>query len=395
MIKISERLGRVEYAIRDIILHAREYQKTGRKIIYLNIGDPVAFDFKTPAHIKNALIDALNHDNDYYTDSEGWPDLRQSIVEKESGKKGLDLTFEDVLVTNGVSEGLDMVMGSIVEEKDEILLPGPYYPPYSSYAKFYGGNIVEFKILNDGTPDIDDIRKKITGKSKAICLINPSNPTGEVFDLKSLKSIVDVASENNLYIICDEIYDEIVFDNAFSCVGNVAKDAPVVLLNGFSKTYSMTGLRCGYICMNNSSRQLDSLRRNIFKLARVRIASNFPVQIAANAALNGPQDHIMKMRQKLQSRRDLVVKRLGEIDGVHCKKPKGAFYVFPQIDLQNRWKSDLEFVIEMLNSTGVLTVHGSGFGVNGSNHFRVVYLPHESILEEAMDKIDVFLKKKL
>ena len=395
MIKISERLGRVEYAIRDIILHAREYQKTGRKIIYLNIGDPVAFDFKTPAHIKNALIDALNHDNDYYTDSEGWPDLRQSIVEKESGKKGLDLTFEDVLVTNGVSEGLDMVMGSIVEEKDEILLPGPYYPPYSSYAKFYGGNIVEFKILNDGTPDIDDIRKKITGRSKAICLINPSNPTGEVFDLKSLKSIVDVASENNLYIICDEIYDEIVFDDAFSCVGNVAKDAPVVLLNGFSKTYSMTGLRCGYICMNNSSRQLDSLRHNIFKLARVRIASNFPVQIAANAALNGPQDHIMKMRQKLQSRRDLVVKRLGEIDGVHCKKPKGAFYVFPQIDLQNRWKSDLEFVVEMLNSTGVLTVHGSGFGINGSNHFRVVYLPHESILEEAMDKIDIFLKKKL
>jgi alanine-synthesizing transaminase len=395
LIKISERLGRVEYAIRDIILHAREYQKTGRKIIYLNIGDPVAFDFKTPAHIKNALIDALNHDNDYYTDSEGWPDLRQSIVEKESGKKGLDLTLEDVLVTNGVSEGLDMVMGSIVEEKDEILLPGPYYPPYSSYAKFYGGNTVEFKILNDGTPDIDDIRKKITGRSKAICLINPSNPTGEVFDFKSLKSIVDIASENNLYIICDEIYDEIVFDSAFSCVGNVAKDAPVVLLNGFSKTYSMTGLRCGYICMNNSSRQLDSLRHNIFKLARVRIASNFPVQIAANAALNGPQDHILKMRQKLQSRRDLVVKRLGEIDGVHCKKPKGAFYVFPQIDLQNRWKSDLEFVIEMLNSTGVLTVHGSGFGINGSNHFRVVYLPHESILEEAMDKIDIFLKKKI
>jgi alanine-synthesizing transaminase len=275
------------------------------------------------------------------------------------------------------------------------LLPGPYYPPYSSYAKFYGGNTVEFKILNDGTPDIDDIRKKITGRSKAICLINPSNPTGEVFDFKSLKSIVDIASENNLYIICDEIYDEIVFDNAFSCIGNVAKDAPVVLLNGFSKTYSMTGLRCGYICMNNSSRQLDSLRHNIFKLARVRIASNFPVQIAANAALNGPQDHIMKMRQKLQSRRDLVVKRLGEIDGVHCKKPKGAFYVFPQIDLQNRWKSDLEFVIEMLNSTGVLTVHGSGFGINGSNHFRVVYLPHESILEEAMDKIDIFLKKKI
>ncbi|HYO07242.1 MAG TPA: aminotransferase class I/II-fold pyridoxal phosphate-dependent enzyme, partial [Phototrophicaceae bacterium] len=287
--KISERLGRVEYAIRDIILHAREYQKTGKKIIYLNIGDPVAFDFKTPTHIKNALIDALNHDNDYYTDSEGWPELRQSIVEKESRKKGLALTHEDVLVTNGVSEGLDMVMGSIIEDNDEILLPGPYYPPYASYAKFYGGNINEFKILDDGTPDLDDLRSKINGKSKAICLINPNNPTGEVFDLKSLKSVVDIASENNLYIICDEIYDGIVFDSGFYGIGKVAKDAPVILLNGFSKTYSMTGLRCGYICINNNSRQLDSLRRNIFKLARVRIASNFPVQIAANAALNGPQ----------------------------------------------------------------------------------------------------------
>jgi alanine-synthesizing transaminase len=394
LIKISERLGRVEYAIRDIILHAREYQKTGKKILYLNIGDPVAFDFKTPLHIKNALIDALNNDYDYYTDSEGWPDLRQSIVKKESNKKGLDLTSADVLVTNGVSEGLDMVMGSIIEENDEILLPGPYYPPYSSYAKFYGANIREFKILDDGKPDVDDIRKKITNKSRAICIINPSNPTGEVFDLKSLQSIIDIASENDLYIICDEIYDEIVFDDPFYGIGKIAKDAPVILLNGFSKTYSMTGLRCGYICMNNGSRQLDSLRKNIFKLARVRIASNFPVQIAANAALNGPQNHINEMVQKLHKRRDFVFKRLNEFNGVYCKKPKGAFYLFPEIDLQNRWKSDLEFVIEMLNSTGVLTVHGSGFGTSGSNHFRVVYLPEESILEEAMDKIDLFLKKK-
>jgi alanine-synthesizing transaminase len=394
LIKISERLGRVEYAIRDIILHAREYQKTGKKILYLNIGDPVAFDFKTPLHIKNALIDALNNDYDYYTDSEGWPDLRQSIVEKESNKKGLDLTSSDILVTNGVSEGLDMVMGSIIEENDEILLPGPYYPPYSSYAKFYGANISEFKILDDGKPDVDDIRKKITNKSRAICIINPSNPTGEVFDLKSLQSIIDIASENDLYIICDEIYDEIAFDDPFYGIGKVAKDAPVILLNGFSKTYSMTGLRCGYLCMNNGSRQLDSLRKNIFKLARVRIASNFPVQIAANAALNGPQNHINEMVQKLQKRRDFVFKRLNEFNGVYCKKPKGAFYLFPEIDLQNRWKSDLEFVIEMLNSTGVLTVHGSGFGTSGSNHFRVVYLPEESILEEAMDKIDLFLKNK-
>lgn len=395
MNKISARLGRVEYAIRDIILHAREYQKKGNKLLYLNIGDPVAFDFKTPIHIKNALIDALNDNNDYYTESEGWPELRQSIVNKESGRKGLDLTSSDVLVTNGVSEGLDMVMGSIIEEKDEILLPGPYYPPYSSYAKFYGASIKEFKILDNGHPDIDDVRKKINEKTKAICLINPSNPTGEIFDLKGLQSIIDIASENNLYIICDEIYDEIVFDDAFYAIGRVAKDAPVILLNGFSKTYCMTGLRCGYICMNNSSRQLDPLRENIFKLSRVRIASNFPVQIAANAALNGPQDHIPKMVQKLKKRRDLVTKRLNEFEGVSCRKPKGAFYVFPKIDLDNKWQSDLDFVLDMLNSTGVLTVHGSGFGTSGSNHFRIVYLPQESELDEAMNKMSLFLQGKI
>lgn len=395
MNKISARLGRVEYAIRDIILHAREYQKKGNKLLYLNIGDPVAFDFKTPIHIKNALIDALNDNNDYYTESEGWPELRQSIVNKESGRKGLDLTSSDVLVTNGVSEGLDMVMGSIIEEKDEILLPGPYYPPYSSYAKFYGASIKEFKILDNGHPDIDDVRRKINEKTKAICLINPSNPTGEIFDLKGLQSIIDIASENNLYIICDEIYDEIVFDDAFYAIGRVAKDAPVILLNGFSKTYCMTGLRCGYICMNNSSRQLDPLRENIFKLSRVRIASNFPVQIAANAALNGPQDHIPKMVQKLKKRRDLVTKRLNEFEGVSCRKPKGAFYVFPKIDLDNKWQSDLDFVLDMLNSTGVLTVHGSGFGTSGSNHFRIVYLPQESELDEAMNKMSLFLQGKI
>jgi alanine-synthesizing transaminase len=384
----------VEYAIRDIILHAREYQRKGKKIIYLNIGDPVAFDFKTPLHIKNALVDALMNDYDYYTDSEGWSPLRQSVVEKEKGRKGLDITSEDVMITNGVSEGLDMVMGSIIEEDDEILLPGPYYPPYSSYGKFYGGKINEFKIFEDGTPDVDDIRKKITNKSKAVCLINPSNPTGEVFNGKSLKSVIDIAAENNLYIVCDEIYDEIVFDNSeFSAVGKVAKDAPVILLNGFSKTYLMTGLRCGYMCLNNKSRQLDPLRQNIFKLARVRIASNFPVQIAANAALTGPQNHISDMVKKLQRRRDLVCKRLNEIDGVLCNKPKGAFYVFPSIDISNRWKNDLEFVIDLLQSTGILTVHGSGFGNYGSNHFRIVYLPEEHTLQEAMDKLELFMKK--
>ena len=388
--KVSDRISKVEYAIRDITLHAREYEKSGRKIIYLNIGDPVKFDFPTPGHIKQALIDAVSNDFNYYADSEGILELREAIVKKES-QKGLSITVDDVLVTNGISEGLDMVSASIVEPNSEILMPGPYYPPYASYVKFYGGKPVEFKITDDGAPDIDDIKSKINPKTRALCIINPNNPTGEVFNSKNLRQLVDVAAEHDMYIICDEIYDKLVFDTEFTGIGKVAKDAPVILLNGFSKVYLMTGWRCGYICMNSDSQKLENIRNNIPKLARVRIAANLPVQKAAVAALQGPQVHIAETVTKLKKRRDLVFRRLNEIDGISCKLPNGAFYAFPKI-LHNSWKDDKDFVLDLLNRTGILTVHGSGFGELGKGHFRIVYLPNEQVLEEAMDKLADFIK---
>ena len=390
--KVSNRIANVEYAIRDITLHARQYEKAGKKIIYLNIGDPVKYDFPTPDHIKKALIDAVTSNFNYYADSEGILELRQAIVKKES-QKGLSITVEDVLVTNGISEGLDMVTASIVEPNSEILMPGPYYPPYASYVKFYGGKPIEFKITEDGTPDIDDIKSKITPKTRALCVINPNNPTGEVFDSKSLKQLIDVASEHDIYIICDEIYDRLVFDKEFTGIGKVAKDAPVILLNGFSKVYLMTGWRCGYICMNSDCQKLENIRNNIPKLARVRIATNLPVQKAAVAALEGPQGYIAQTVTKLKKRRDLVVKRLNEIDGISCKLPNGAFYTFPKI-LHNGWKDDKDFVLDLLDKTGILTVHGSGFGESGKGHFRIVYLPNEQVLEQAMNKLAGFVNTR-
>ena len=387
--KISNRISNVEYAIRDITLHARQYEKAGRKIIYLNIGDPVKFDFPTPDHIKRALLDAVSSNFNYYADSEGILELREAIVNKES-QKGLSVNVEDVLVTNGISEGLDMVAASIVEPNSEILMPGPYYPPYSSYVKFYGGKPIEFKLTEDGAPDLDDIKSKITPKARALCIINPNNPTGEVFNSKDLKQLIDVAAEHDMYIICDEIYDKLVFDREFTGIGKVTKDAPVILLNGFSKVYLMTGWRCGYICMNSDCQKLENIRNNIPKLARVRIATNLPVQKAAVAALQGPQEYIAETVTKLKKRRDLVVKRLNEIDGISCKLPNGAFYTFPKI-LHNRWKDDKDFVLNLLNETGILTVHGSGFGELGRGHFRIVYLPNEQVLEEAMDKLSDFV----
>jgi len=390
--KVSKKVVGVEYAIRDIVSAATKLEKQGKKIQYLNIGDPVLYGFQPPDHVKEALIKAIQKGENYYAPSEGLPELRDLISQKEH-KKGLSVSSDDILVTNGVSEGLDMIMSSIVEEGDEVLLPGPYYPPYASYIRLHGGIPIEFAVdLDNSTPDIDDIRSKITPKTIAICLISPNNPTGVVFNEKALKDLVDVANENNLYIICDEIYDQIVFDEKFVGIGKVAGTSPVILLNGFSKVHLMSGWRIGYIAFNNSP-ALEQLRENLPKLARVRISTNLPVQYAALESLRGPQEYISKFVSELKTRRDLVVKRLNSMPGLSCTNPKGAFYAFPKIE-QNKFDSDKEFVMELLNSKGVLTVHGSGFGKQyGSGHFRLVFLPNLNVLDSALDKIEEFVSQ--
>ena len=391
-LKVSKKVAGVEYAIRDIVLAARKVQEKGMQVDYLNIGDPVQFGFQPPNNVRQALIDAINKGENFYSSSEGLLELRQEIAKKENAK-GLSITSEEILVTNGVSEGLDMVISSIVEEGDEVLLPGPYYPPYASYVRLHGGIPVEFAVdLNNSTPDIDDIKSKITPKTVAICLISPNNPTGVVFNVKSLKELVEIANQNNLYIICDEIYDQIIFDEKFVGIGKVADDSPVIVLNGFSKVHLMSGWRIGFIAFNQSSK-LDALRENLPKLARVRIATSLPVQHAALESLRGPQDYIPKFVSEIKKHRDLVVKRLNEMPGLSCPNPKGSFYAFPKIEY-NKFGTDKEFVTKLLETKGVLTVHGSGFGEQyGSGHFRLVYLPSMEVLDSAMNKIEEFVSQ--
>ncbi|MEM4252752.1 MAG: aminotransferase class I/II-fold pyridoxal phosphate-dependent enzyme [Candidatus Nitrosotenuis sp.] len=387
--KVSKKVAGVEYAIRDIVLAARQVEKQGKKITYLNIGDPVQYGFQPPENVKEAMIKSIKSGFNYYASSEGLPELREAIAKKE-GSKGLSVGPDDILVTNGVSEALDMVMSSIIEEGDEVLLPGPYYPPYASYVRLHGGIPVEFAVdLKNSTPDIEDIRKKITKKTVAICLISPNNPTGAVFSEKSLKNIVDIANEHDLYVICDEIYDQIVFDEKFTGIGKVSSDSPIILLNGFSKVHLMSGWRIGYIGFNQSEK-LRPLRENLPKLARVRISTNLPVQYAALESLRGPQGYVNEFVSELKKRRDFVVKRLNSIPGLSCTSPKGAFYAFPKIE-NNRYSSDQEFVMELLKKTGVLTVHGSGFGTKyGSGHFRLVFLPDMNTLDFALNEIEKF-----
>ena len=389
--KVSKKVAGVEYAIRDIVSAAREIEQQGKSVDYLNIGDPVQFGFQPPDNVRQALIDAVNKGNNFYTQSEGLPELLDAIAKKENSK-GLSIGPENIVVTNGVSEGLDMVISSIVEDGDEVLLPGPYYPPYASYVRLHGGKPIEFAVdFKNSRLDVDDIKSKISSKTVAICLISPNNPTGLVFDETALKQIIDIANEHDLYLICDEIYDKIIFDQEFTGIGKVAGNSPVIILNGFSKVHLMSGWRIGYIAFNDSP-QLDSIRENLPKLARVRISTNLPVQYAALESLRGPQDYIGKFVSEIKIHRDYVIKRLNAMNNITCSNPQGAFYAFPKIE-NNKFSSDKDFVLELLKQKGVLTVHGSGFGTQyGSGHFRIVYLPNMEILESAMNKIEDFVR---
>jgi len=396
-VRVTERVRTIEYAIRDIIVYARALAKTGRKIYYLNIGDPVAFDFDTPEHIKQALFEAIKGGANAYSASEGLPELREAISEKERRVNGVEVSADDIIVTSGISEGIQMVMAALVDVGDEVLLPGPTYPPYISYTRFFGGVPVTYRTVEEEgwRPDIDDLRRKVSDRTRAIVVINPNNPCGALYEEKTLKQILDVAAEHGVPVISDEIYDQLVFEKRFVSTASLAKDVPVIGLNGFSKAYLMTGWRLGYIYFHSPRGELKELKECVEKEARIRLCANTPVQKAGIAALKGPQDHIREMVSKLKARRDYAWKRLNEIEGISCTKPDAAFYVFPKIHgVGSRWKTDFDFVLELLKETGVLFVHGSGFcPVYGAGHVRGVFLPPIETLEEAFNLLESFMVK--
>ena len=394
-VNATERTKNIEYAIRDVIVYAKEVAKTGKTIYYLNIGDPVAFDFETPKHIRHALTNAIESGVNSYSPSEGLLELRQAITRKEKRVNNVDVAPENVIVTNGISEGIQMVMAALVDAGDEILLPGPTYPPYMSYVKFFGGKPITYETVeeNGWQPNVDDLRSKITAKTRAIAIINPNNPCGALYDEKIVRQIVDIAGEYDLPLLSDEIYDQLTFSRHFTSTAEISKDVPVIGLNGFSKAYLMTGWRLGYVYFYCHNRELQTLQQCIEREARIRLCANTPIQKAGVAALDGPQDHIKETVEKLSQRADYAWKRLNEIEGVSCTKPEAAFYVFPRIhEIGKKWKTDFEFTIDLLKQTGVLFVHGSGFDpVYGSGHVRGVILPPLETLEHALDELGRFM----
>jgi aspartate/methionine/tyrosine aminotransferase len=336
----------------------------------------------------------VDQGSNWYAPSEGLPELRAEIAAKEKRVNGFDISADDVIVTQGISEGIQFLMGAIVNPGDEILLPGPSYPPYVAYAKFFGGEPVSYRTIeSEGwTADPGDVEAKITPRTKAIVIVNPNNPTGAAYDEKTISKIGGIARDHGLLLVADEIYDQLVFDRPPAAVARIVSDYPVVGLNGFSKAYLMTGWRLGYMYFRDVDGKLNDLKDAVAKQSRIRLCASTPVQKAALAALKGPSDHIKELVNKVRTRARLAAKRLNDTPGLSCSEPAGAFYVFPRIE-NSKWADDKQFALDLLKATGVLVVHGSGFDETyGSAHFRVVVLPPESQLEEALGRIRSFMK---
>lgn len=396
MLKASDRAMNVEYAIRDVILPAKKLEDKGIQVLKLNIGDPGKFDFDAPEHMKRSYCDAIMNGFNYYGDSEGESELRESIVKREKDKNGVNIGVDDVQITTGISEAINLTFGALIDGGEEILMPGPSYPPYSELLKFYSGEPLVYETVEDEDwqPDVEDMREKITEDTKAIVVINPNNPTGALYDKKTLKKIIDLAGEHEIPVISDEIYDLLTYEGEHVSPVSLSEDVPVIVFNGFSKVYFATGWRLGYLYIADSEGELDEVKEAIEKLSRVRLCPNTPGQKGANAGLTGSMDYLEDNLEKLEERRDFAYKRLNEIENIRTQKPKGAFYIFPEI-LGGPWKNDKEFVLDVLDNAHVLFVHGSGFGEGGERHFRSVFLPPIGTLEKAFDKLDEFMKKRL
>ena len=389
-ITAASRLENVRYAIRDLACVADDVAKQGHKILPLNIGDPNVFDFVTPPHLIEAVYKAMKDGKNGYAPSSGIKEALEAI-RGEAGRKGIS-NIQDVFVTSGVSESVEICLSALLNPGEDLLTPSPDYPLYSAVL-----SKLEIKLnaydLNEADgwqPELDDIKRKITPRTRGIVLINPNNPTGSVCTRRMLEDIAELARRHNLIIFADEIYDKLILDDdEHISMASVAPDVPVVTFGGLSKNYLAPGWRVGWGVVSGDAAAVKPYVDGVNKLLRSRLCANHPEQYAIRPALEGSQNHLIEVRRKLRSRRDLTVKWCNSTPRVSCVSPRGAFYAYPRLDIP---EGDDVFVKELLLQKYVLVVHGSGFGQKpGTRHFRIVFLPDEHILSRAYAAIGEFI----
>ena len=393
-VDVSKRAAAIEYAIRDVVVPAVELEKKGHRVIRLNIGDPLAYEgLPTPGHMIAAYKQALDSQDNGYGPSYGLPELRQAIAEAETDK-GWTCSEDDVYVTHGVTEALQIIFAAFLEEGTKVLAPGPHYPPYMAYPQMYGATTVEYRLdPNDNWRiDFDDIHSKMDDSVRLLVLINPNNPTGNVATPAEIDSLLDIARDYpQCTIISDEIYDGLDFTGQMSSTASHSDSVPVIVLNGVSKVYFAPGWRIGYMAWHDPEDRLSLVRDGVERLLRSRLCASTPAQHGYLAGLTNEHRWLDGHRSCVKERLDYCMERIGEIDGLDCEAPGGAFYLFVRIT-DDRAASDKQWVLDLLHQHHVLVVHGSGFSPEyGAGHFRMVCLPPIDTLAEAFDRIEQFM----
>ncbi|MDO6513513.1 MULTISPECIES: pyridoxal phosphate-dependent aminotransferase [unclassified Neptuniibacter] len=398
VIRKSNKLINVCYDIRGPVLQeAKRLEEEGQRILKLNIGNPAPWGFDAPEEIVQDVIYNLPASQGYI-DSKGLFSARKAVMQ-ECQKNGIrNVGIEDIYIGNGVSELIVMAMQGLLNDSDEMLIPAPDYPLWTAAVSLSSGTPVHYHCDEEKgwAPDIEDIRNKITERTKGIVVINPNNPTGAVYPKAVLEQIVDLAREHNLIVFADEIYDKILYDEVeHTSLASLAEDVLFISFNGLSKSYRAAGFRSGWMIVSGPKYHARDYIDGLDMLSSMRLCSNVPTQHAIQTALGGYQsiNELITPGGRLYEQRNLAWEMLNDIPGVSCAKPEGALYLFPKLDPEiHPIQNDEKMALDLLLQQKVLIVQGSGFNVPDTQHFRLVFLPREDVLEDAIERIGVFLK---
>lgn len=394
----SAKLANVLYDIRGPIMDAaKQMEEEGQKLIKLNIGNLAVFGFDAPEEVQQDMIRNLPASAGY-SDSKGIFAARKAVMH-ETQKQGIKgVTLDDIYLGNGASELISMATNALLDDGDELLLPAPDYPLWTASTSLSGGTPVHYRCdeSNGWMPNLDDIRARITPKTKAIAVINPNNPTGALYSDELLKGIIDIAREHGLVILADEVYDKVLYDGVkHTAIASLSTDVLTVTFNSLSKSYRSCGYRAGWMVVSGPKKQAQDYIEGLNMLANMKLCSNVPGQWAIQTALGGYQsiNDLTCEGGRLRRQRDLAYELITAIPGVSCVKPSAALYMFPRLDPKvYPIKDDRQFFLELLKETKVMLVQGTGFNWPEPDHFRIVFLPHEEDLREAIGRIAKFLE---
>ena len=395
----SAKLANVCYDIRGPIMDAaKQMEEDGHKIIKLNIGNLAVFGFDAPEEVQQDMIRNLPNSAGY-SDSKGIFAARKAVMH-ETQKQGIQgVVLDDIYLGNGASELIVMATNALLDNGDELLLPAPDYPLWTAAASLSGGTPVHYTCdeANGWMPDLDDIRARITPATRGIVVINPNNPTGALYSDALLRGIVDIAREHDLVIFADEVYDKVLYDGVqHTPMASLSTDVLTLTFNSLSKAYRSCGYRAGWMVVSGDKKSARDYIEGLNMLSNMRLCSNVPGQWAIQTALGGHQsiDELVCEGGRLRLQRDLAHQLITQIPGVSCVKPQAALYMFPRLDpAVYPIKDDQQFFLELLQETKVMLVQGTGFNWPAPDHFRIVFLPHEADLREAIRRLAVFLQK--